>query len=248
MAAFTLSVLCHALVLLGARGWRLVEARPVSPLVVRLVGQGGGDGAAAAAGAAPAAAPAPAPVAPAVAPEPVPPRRRAARRAPTLAPRVPPRSAARLAATPPVAAADAIERGAETASEATDPGVVASVAGGGPGAGGSGSGGGSGGGVGTGSGAGGDGLRALCASCPAPEYPGRARRQGWQGTVDVALTLGRDGSVVEARVDRSSGYPTLDEVALDVARRSRFSIPDGGNGLRGQLRYRFVLDATAARR
>ena len=96
-----------------------------------------------------------------------------------------------------------------------------------------------------------DGLRALCASCPAPEYPGRARRQGWQGTVDVELAIAPDGSVREARVGRSSGYPALDDVAVDVARRSRFTVPAGGEGpggLRGQLRYRFVLDATAASR
>jgi protein TonB len=97
-------------------------------------------------------------------------------------------------------------------------------------------------------GTGSDGLRAFCARCPAPEYPSRARRQGWQGTVDVALAIGADGSVAEAHVERSSGHPALDDVALDVARQSRFAVPAGGDGLRGQLRYRFVLDATAARR
>ncbi len=101
---------------------------------------------------------------------------------------------------------------------------------------------------GTTDGAGSDGIRALCASCPAPEYPSRARRQGWQGTVDVALAIGGDGAVADARVERSSGFPALDEVALEVARQSRFAIPAGGVGLHGQLRYRFVLDATAARR
>jgi TonB family protein len=100
---------------------------------------------------------------------------------------------------------------------------------------------------GTGGGSGGsDGLRAYCRECPAPEYPGRARRQGWQGSVDVALTIARDGSVADARVGRSSGYPTLDEVALAAARRSRFAT--ASDGLHGELRYRFVLDETAARR
>ncbi len=99
-----------------------------------------------------------------------------------------------------------------------------------------------------GSGGGSDGLRAFCTRCPAPDYPSRARRQGWQGTVDVDLEIGGDGVVAAARVGRSSGYPSLDAVALDVARASRFTVPAGGDGLRGQLRYRFVLDATADRR
>jgi TonB family protein len=94
---------------------------------------------------------------------------------------------------------------------------------------------------------GGDGLRAFCRDCPAPTYPSRARRQGWQGTVDVALRIGGDGAVEGAEVGRSSGYPALDDCALAVARGSRFAVPEGGGGLRGELRYRFVLDETAQR-
>src|SRR5207245_4605695 len=56
---------------------------------------------------------------------------------------------------------------------------------------------------GNGPGNGGD-LRASCASCPIPEYPARARREGWQGTVDVDLRLGPDGAVEEASIGRRS--------------------------------------------
>jgi len=93
-----------------------------------------------------------------------------------------------------------------------------------------------------------DGLRAWCRICPAPEYPERAIRQGWQGTVDVSLRVAGDGSVEAASVGRSSGIALLDEAAVTVARRSRFSLPAGGEGLRGSLRYRFVLETAAAAR
>ncbi len=57
--------------------------------------------------------------------------------------------------------------------------------------------------------------------------------------------IGSSGTVEEARIGRSSGYPALDEVALGAARESRFAVPGGGTGRRGQLRYRFVLDPGA---
>jgi protein TonB len=90
-------------------------------------------------------------------------------------------------------------------------------------------------------GAGGGDLRAWCRSCPRPEYPARARREGWQGTVDVELHVDRDGVVEHASVERSSGFAVLDAAAVTVARQSRFAVPRG-ESLRGQLRYRFVLE------
>jgi TonB family protein len=95
-----------------------------------------------------------------------------------------------------------------------------------------------------GSGSGGD-LRASCAVCPSPEYPARARRQGWEGTVDVALRVGTDGAVEQAQVGRSSGFAALDAAAVAVARRSRFHVVER-SGLRGSLRYRFVLENARA--
>ena len=97
-----------------------------------------------------------------------------------------------------------------------------------------------GGGAGT-AGGGGD-LHAWCRNCPTPEYPARARRLGWQGTVDVDLRVGRDGAVEHVNVGRSSGFALLDAAAVTVARRSHFRVSGGGDGLRGQLRYRFVLE------
>jgi protein TonB len=99
------------------------------------------------------------------------------------------------------------------------------------------------GGAGAGAGGGADGdLRPLCVSCPAPEYPARARRRGWQGTVEVGLAIGRDGRVRDVRVARSSGFGALDTAAVAVARRSRFVLPGRGAAVRGKLRYRFRLE------
>jgi TonB family protein len=86
-------------------------------------------------------------------------------------------------------------------------------------------------------------LRAWCRSCPVPEYPARARRHGWQGTVDVDLELSGDGTVTRASVGRSSGVAVLDAAAVAVARRSRFLVPSG-QPRQGQLRYRFLLEST----
>lgn len=84
-------------------------------------------------------------------------------------------------------------------------------------------------------------LRPLCLSCPVPRYPLRARREGWQGEVDVGVEIEVDGRVAQATVMRSCGYAALDRTALEVARRSRFSAPSGGRIYRGHIKYRFVL-------
>ncbi|MBI3767303.1 MAG: energy transducer TonB [Deltaproteobacteria bacterium] len=95
-----------------------------------------------------------------------------------------------------------------------------------------------------GAGRGGGDLRPWCTICPIPDYPARARREGWQGTVDVELHVDRDGAVEQASIGRSSGFAVLDAAAVTVARRSRFRVADA---LHGQLRYRFVLDGPTDR-
>jgi protein TonB len=250
--AFGVSLVCHLALLVALRGLRM-ESQGLPPLVVTMLARGGGEGDAprsTASSEAPAsagveAAPRPASVA---APVPVAPAnvKRVARTREAAPRPVPAKPAAPATVdTAPMANAAPSTAGAISGAAAASVGNAGAGSGvDGTAANASGRGSESGGGAGGGA----DGLRALCASCPAPEYPARARRQGWQGTVDVELAIASDGSVRDARVGRSSGYPALDDVALDVARRSRFAVPDGGRELRGQLRYRFVLDATAARR
>jgi protein TonB len=87
-------------------------------------------------------------------------------------------------------------------------------------------------------------LRPRCLFCPQPQYPLRARREGWQGQVDVVLAVREDGTAAEVDLRRSSGYRVLDWAALQVARQSRFT-PALRQGVprvvRGRIRYQFRL-------
>ena len=51
-------------------------------------------------------------------------------------------------------------------------------------------------------------------------YPEGARARGEQGTVRLALTIGRSGHVIAARLVGSSGSSTLDQAALEMARNA----------------------------
>src|SRR5438132_6955404 len=66
-------------------------------------------------------------------------------------------------------------------------------------------------------------------SNPAPEYPPIARSRGWQGVVLVRVTVEADGTVAEAALERSSGWPVLDEAAVAAARAWRYEpkVEDG---------------------
>lgn len=55
------------------------------------------------------------------------------------------------------------------------------------------------------------------------EYPATLRDAGLGGTVQVLFHVDEDGAVVEARVDASSGFESLDAAALRVADATRFS-------------------------
>ena len=246
-AAMAVSLACHAVVALAlaGQGVRSAAVGPRSTILVRVLGDaevsgpaGGGAGEPArGAAAAPAVFAPPEPDRVAAAPPPEGPRPVARR----------PPSVPRLAREPRAPVKKEASSSVEESAIAT--GAAGAESRGNAGPGGSGAGSGSGGGDGLGGGGGGaDGLRAWCGSCPIPEYPPRARRQGWQGTVDVELRVSGDGTVEQARVGRSSGFALLDSAAVTVARRSRFRLPEGGDGLRGQLRYRFVLEEAVAER
>lgn len=47
-------------------------------------------------------------------------------------------------------------------------------------------------------------------------YPTSARRRNWQGDVVLQFTLMPDGSIKHIRINKSSGYPVLDDAAIDV--------------------------------
>lgn len=55
-----------------------------------------------------------------------------------------------------------------------------------------------------------------------PRYPPQAMRERHAGTVQVLIFVGSDGSVTNAVVQSSSGYPELDRSAIEAVHRWRF--------------------------
>ena len=53
---------------------------------------------------------------------------------------------------------------------------------------------------------------------PPPPYPAMSRRLGETGRVIVRVLIGPDGRAQDARIQRSSGFERLDQVALETAR------------------------------
>jgi TonB family protein len=74
-----------------------------------------------------------------------------------------------------------------------------------------------------------------------PEYPVRARREGWQGTVVVQVVLSSNGTIKSLNVLKSSGYDLLDRAAVEAIRGWQFSsnVPEG---CEGKITMRFVLE------
>jgi protein TonB len=65
----------------------------------------------------------------------------------------------------------------------------------------------------------------LAAMHPYFDYPLLARRLGWQGEVQIAVHVARDGRLTALRLTRSSGFPVLDAAALTSLGKVR-RLPD----------------------
>ena len=50
------------------------------------------------------------------------------------------------------------------------------------------------------------------------QYPLLARKRGWSGEVVIALNVNHNGMINDIAVQKSSGYPLLDNNALDTFR------------------------------
>lgn len=59
-------------------------------------------------------------------------------------------------------------------------------------------------------------------NCEKPEYPSASRRLEEEGTVFLRFLVGADGKVVQAEVEKSSGYKRLDEAARAGLSRCQF--------------------------
>lgn len=66
---------------------------------------------------------------------------------------------------------------------------------------------------------------------PRPPYPAMSKRLGETGRVIVRVLIGPDGRAQEARIQRSSGFDRLDQVALETARDRWRYRPGTRNGV-----------------
>ena len=57
---------------------------------------------------------------------------------------------------------------------------------------------------------------------PKPPYPGAARRMGEEGEVRLRVHVDAGGNPQQIEIFRSSGYPRLDQAALDTVKQWRF--------------------------
>jgi protein TonB len=85
---------------------------------------------------------------------------------------------------------------------------------------------------------------ATAGDCARPDYPARAARNGDSGTVTLALLIGTDGRVADARVARTSGSKDLDRAAVSALSLCKFK-PAMNNGVAqpawGQIAYVWSL-------
>ena len=227
--SFAIALGVHAGLLATLSTCVLRAGEPMHVIMVSLIA-GGSGGSGTQPATAPAAQSAAASSQPQAQPKAAHPRRQRPSKSGAAAVALAPRPGAESQPASAMDASGSAERGAGGASGAS------SGAGDGPGGAGSGAGSGSGDGTGPGD------QRAHCVVCPEPIYPLVARRLGWQGTVEVGVSLLADGSVAAADVRRSCGYEILDREAVAVARRSRFTAL-GAGPVEGHIAYRFQLIA-----
>lgn len=57
---------------------------------------------------------------------------------------------------------------------------------------------------------------------PAPGYPPLSRKQGEQGTVQLRVRVSAAGTALEVSLHKTSGFPRLDQRAIDTVRQWKF--------------------------
>lgn len=69
----------------------------------------------------------------------------------------------------------------------------------------------------------------IMSPCPLPKWPTESLRRNQTGAVMLSFLIAEDGSVVDAKIVESSGYPLLDEAAMEGLRpcKLRPKIKDG---------------------
>jgi periplasmic protein TonB len=78
-----------------------------------------------------------------------------------------------------------------------------------------------------------------------PDYPASEKRAGHEGAVLLNIYVDESGRVTQAKVEKTSGFPALDEAAVRQALRSWRLIPGTKNGTPAagwvQISMRFTL-------
>jgi protein TonB len=60
------------------------------------------------------------------------------------------------------------------------------------------------------------------AHCAKPDYPSASRRMEEEGTVTLKFLIGVDGKVIQADIEKSSGFTRLDEAARNALSKCQF--------------------------
>ena len=60
------------------------------------------------------------------------------------------------------------------------------------------------------------------AHCAKPDYPSASRRMEEEGTVTLKFLIGVDGKVLQADIEKSSGFTRLDEAARNALSKCQF--------------------------
>lgn len=91
-----------------------------------------------------------------------------------------------------------------------------------------------------------EGARGIESSHSKPPYPPISARLGEHGTVLMMVTVGTDGSVLDVKIEKSSGYSRLDDAAKNWVKDHWRYHPATENGKpivsRTQVRYTFNLN------
>ena len=63
---------------------------------------------------------------------------------------------------------------------------------------------------------------------PRPPYPRFAREQGWEGTTVLRVAINNQGTVSSATTQQSSGFPMLDDNAIEAVKQWEFAPAKNG--------------------
>ena len=78
------------------------------------------------------------------------------------------------------------------------------------------------------------------------DYPDLAARNGWQGSLWITFRIMKDGTVSDVKLERSSGYPMLDDAAVTAIRIAAPFPPFPANfsveeiNIKGQFMYNII--------